>query len=266
MKKQMLSACSAVVALLLASCFEHTSTIRLEKDGGGTVTEETLLGAQASAMLAGLPAGDGQDPLSQMADPDKAAKSAAAMGEGVTVEKVEKIDKDGRKGGRVVYRFKDINTLKYTFGKSMSDAGEGMAPGAAEEKPADEPLQFTYKDGTLTLKRPEPKKEDMPEVPEGDDGEIDPQELAMAQGMFKDMKMALKLEIAPGIDETTATHVSGDTITIMEMEFGKLIADPEKFKKFTKLKPETPAEMEKALEGVEGVKFEAKEEVTVKVK
>src|SRR5690606_730959 len=128
MKKQMLSACSAVVALLLASCFEHTSTIRLEKDGGGTVTEETLLGAQASAMLAGLPAGDGQDPLSQMADPDKAAKSAAAMGEGVTVEKVEKIDKDGRKGGRVVYRFKDINTLKYTFGKSMSDAGEGMAP------------------------------------------------------------------------------------------------------------------------------------------
>lgn len=262
MKNPLISACSALVALLLASCFEHTSTIRLEKDGGGTVTEETILGAQASAMLAGLPAGDGQDPLSQMADPEKAAKAAAEMGEGVTVEKVEKIDKDGRKGGRVVYRFKDINSLRYTFGKSMSDTGG--APGA-EEKKADEPLKFTYKDGKLTLKRPDMKKAEQPELPEGAQ-EIDPQELAMAQGMFKDMKMALKLEIAPGIGETNASHVAGDAITIMEMQFDKLIADPEKFKKFSQLKPETPAEMEKALEGVEGVKFETKEEITVTVK
>lgn len=263
MKNPLISACSALVALLLPSCFEHTSTIRLEKDGGGTITEETILGAQASAMLAGLPSGDGEDPLSQMADPDKAAKAAAEMGEGVTVEKVEKIDKDGRKGGRVVYRFRDINTLKYTFGKSMSDTGDAM-PGA-EEKKADEPLKFTYKDGKLTLKRPDVKKAEQPELPEGAQ-EIDAQELAMAQGMFKDMKMALKLEIAPGIGETNATHVAGDTITIMEMQFDKLIADPEKFKKFSQLKPETPAEMEKALEGVEGVKFETKEELTVTVK
>ncbi len=264
MKRHLLTLCASALTLLLASCFEHTATIRLEKDGSGTITEETLLSAEVSAMLAGIPAGDGQDPLSQMADPDKAAKAAAAMGEGVTVEKVEKIDKDGRKGGRTVYRFKDINTVKYTFGKAMSDAGEGMAPPGAAEKPADEPVAFTYKDGTLTFKRPDPKKEDAPDA--GEDAEIDPQELAMAQGMLKDMRMSLKLEIAPGIAETDATHVAGDTIPIMDMEFAKLVADPEKFKKFSKLKPETPAEMEKALEGVEGVKFETKPEVTVKVK
>ena len=281
MKKIIHFAAAAVLALLTTSCLEHSATIRLNKDGSGTIVEETLFSAEASAMMAQMPAGDGQDPLAQFADAKKAAAAAAKMGEGVTVEKAEKIDKDGRKGGRVTYKFKDINQVKFAFGQAMSDAGKDMgppgAPGDAPDEgddalPENKPITFTYKDGTLTLVNPELKKEAKKPAAgkEGDapDGaeEPDAQAMAMMQGMFKDMRMALKIEIADGIAETDALHVKGDTVTLMDVAFGKLIADPANMKKLSSMQDSTPAEMAAAFKDIEGMEIETKEKVTVKVK
>jgi hypothetical protein len=266
MKKYLLLALSAVMALLSTSCFEHTATIRLEKDGSGTITEETLLGDQASAMLAQLPAQGGKDPLSMLSDKASAEKSAAKMGEGVTVEKAEKID-GAQKGGRIVYHFTDINKVKYSFGKSLSSAAQSMNPAGAEEKESDDPISFTYAGGKLTLKMPNPKLDPAKAKEKAEAAaQIGPEQLGAMKGAFKDMSMGLKLVVAPGIDKSTASHVDGNTVTLMEMKFAKLVEDPDKFLKFVKSQPETPAEMQKALEGVEGVKLETKEEVTVDVK
>lgn len=281
MKKYLNFACAALLALLTSSCLEHSATIRLNKDGSGTIVEETLFSAEASAMMAQMPAGDGQDPLAQFADAEKAAAAAKKMGEGVTVEKAEKIDKDGRKGGRVTYKFKDINQVKFAFGQAMSDAGKDMgppgAPGDAPDegdaaKPENKPITFTYKDGTLSLVNPELNKEakkpaagkegDAPDDAE----EPDAQAMAMMQGMFKDMRMALKIEIADGIAETDATHVKGNTVTLMDVAFGKLIADPANMKKLSSMQDSSPAEMAAAFKGIEGLEIETKEKITVKVK
>ena len=40
-----------LAALALPSCLQQATTIHLNKDGSGTLVEETTLGAQASAML-----------------------------------------------------------------------------------------------------------------------------------------------------------------------------------------------------------------------
>lgn len=281
MKKRLISVWAGLLALLTSSCLEHSATIRLNKDGSGTIIEETLFSAEASAMMAQMPAGDGQDPLAQFADADKAAAAAKKMGEGVTVEKAEKIDKDGRKGGRVTYKFKDINRVKFTFGQAMSDAGKEMGPPGAPGDAPDEgdagklenkPITFTYKDGTLTLVNPELKKEaKKPAAGKGGDApddaeEPDAQALAMMQGMFKDMRMALKIEIADGIAETDASHVKDGTVTLMDVAFGKLIADPANMKKLGSMQDSTPAEMAAAFKGVDGLEIETKEKITVKVK
>ena len=52
----------------------------------------------------------------------------------------------------MVYKFKDINQVKFTFGDAMSDAGKDMGPpGAAEKAEAEnKPITFSYKDGVLT--------------------------------------------------------------------------------------------------------------------
>lgn len=268
MKKSLNFLGAALLALFTSSCLEHTSTIRLNKDGSGTITEETVFSAEASAMMAAQ-GGAGPD----FADAKKADAAAAKMGAGVTVEKVEKIDKDGRIGGRVVYQFKDINTVKYAFGDSMSDAGKDMgppgAPGDAPDGPGDKPeappMTFKYEGGVLTMVNPEAKAKGDAEKP-AELEEPDPQSLAMMQGIFKDMKMSLKVEITGGIAETNATHVDGNTITLAEIAFGKLLANPEHLKKLNAMQDSGPAEIAAAFKDVEGLKIETKDTVTAKVK
>lgn len=269
--KKILSLFAVMMAMALTSCIEHNVVILLNKDGSGTITEETSFGAQAVAMMEQMAAMGGEaagDPLGDMVDEAEAKKKAATMGDGVTVSKVEKIDAGGRKGGRVVYAFEDINTVKFQFGDSVSDMGDGMKPpgGEAEKAPKEEPMTFVYKDNVLKLTNPGAGKDASPESGEEASDEMDEQGLEMAKQMMGDMKMSLKLEIPGGIAETNASHVDGNTVTFMEMEMGKLLEDPEKFKAFSKAKPETPAAMQEALKGIEGVKIETSDEVTVTLK
>ena len=266
MKKRLTSLPAALLALFTTACLEHEAVIKVNKVGSGTITEQTLFSAEASAMMdqmAALGGGAGKDPLSAMTDPESAAEAAKKLGEGVEVEKVEKLDKDGRKGGRVVYKFKDINKVAYTMGGSVSDAGKSMQPpGLPEEKKAEQkPMTFTYQDGVLTLDNPDNKPA---EGEKAEKPEIGEQELAMAQGVFKDMKMSFKLEFPGGIAESDATHVDGSTVTLAEMEFGKLASDPAKLKKLMEI--DEPAAAASAFKDVDGLKVETKEKVTVKLK
>lgn len=251
----------ALIALFgLSSCFQVDSTVRLKKDGSGTITEEVVLGAQMLAMMeqmAGLggEGADKKDPLDEMMTPEKAAESAKTKGEGVTVDKVEKINEGGRKGFRVVYKFTDINKLKVVMGQ------EGEAGAASKEQP----VTFTYADGKLTIKNPEPKKAE--DAGEAKEGELNnPEMMAQAKEMFKDMRVVSKLVIEPGIAKTNATYVQGDTITLADIDFGKIVANEKGMEALKKLDPQDPAKFQEAIKGIEGVKFEAQREVTVDLK
>ena len=277
---------AAALALGLSSCLEIHETVTLKKDGSGTIVEETVLGAQLSAMMqmAALQGGGGAAP--EMFGEEAAKKRAEKFGKGVTVAKVEKINQEGKSGSRVTYQFTDINTvsLDMSDGASSLSAMSPMGAQAAEEKPAGvKPITFSYKDGLLTISNPQPKKEaldaakdaakdatEKAETPAAEDdaeaGAEAAQMQAMAMQMMKDMKMSAKVVIEPGIAETNATHHSGDTITLMQMDMGKLMANPEVMKELQGLDIKNPDELEKKLKTIEGVKGEEKESVTVKLK
>ncbi|WP_367870287.1 hypothetical protein [Luteolibacter sp. Populi] len=265
MKKVLGLISMALLALLTTSCFEQKAVIRLNKDGSGTITETTLLSAEASAMLDSIPAGaGGEDPLSKMADKEQAAANAKKIGEGVEVVKSAKIDKDGKKGVEVVYSFKDINKVSFTMGGSMAESAKAMNPAAAAKETEQKPVTFKYADGVLTLANPPNKPVEKPaDAPKP---EIGPQELEMAKGMFKDMRMSFKVEFADGLAETNASHVEGNTITIADIQFAKLMEDPEKLKKLMELNDEGPAAAAALFKDTPGIKVESKEELTVKLK
>lgn len=267
MKKIFTILTAALLALFSTSCFEQTAVIRLNKDGSGTITETTLLGAEASAMLEGMSAqGGGEDPLAKMTDEKLTTAYAKKLGEGVEVEKAGKVEKNGKKGVEVVYKFKDINKVSFTMGGSMVEATKAMAPEGADVKTPDQkPVTFKYADGVLTLANPQNKPAAKPEGAEKAP-EIDPAQLEMAKGMFKDMRMSFKLEVADGIAETNATHVEGNNVTLMDIEFAKLVEDPAKLKKMMELNDEGPAAAAALFKDTPGVKVETKEEFTVKVK
>lgn len=274
---------AAVLALGLSSCLEVHETITLKKDGSGTIVEETILGAQASAMMQ-MAALQGGGEAPDMFGEDSAKKRAEKFGKGVTVAKVEKINENGKTGARVTYQFTDINTvtLDMSDGASSLSAMSPDAAAAADEKAGDtQPFQFSYKDGQLTITNPKAKKEDADAAKEAlkdaaakadtpaaeeDAGAEAAQMQAMAMQMMKDMKMSAKVVIEPGIAETDATHHEGNTITLMEMDMGKLMANPEVMKQMQGLNIQDPEALEKKLKGIDGVKGEEKEKVTVKVK
>ena len=275
MKNKLLLLASAITALLLPSCFQHETTITLNKDGSGTLVEESRLGAQMLAMMSQMAEGLGgggenaQDPLKEMFSEDKAKKRATELGEGVTFEKSEPVAVNGSKGAKVTYRFKDINTLKVRSGDGMKNMSPGPgAPGLDEAAKKEDPVTFAYQDGKLTVKLPQPKKDG--EKPADESAEKpdmeNPEAMEMMKQMFADMKMGIKLVIAPGIAETTATHKEGDTITLMEMDFGKLVQNPEHLKKMAAMDQQDPTAAMEALKGIDGVKFEAKPEITVTLK
>lgn len=264
MKKLFRTLAAAFLSLFATSCFEQNAVIRLNKDGSGTITETTLLSPEASAMLEGM--GNGRDPLGKMADKEAAAAYAKKIGEGVEVQSAGKITRGERAGVEVVYRFKDINTVKFTMGGSMAEAAKSMAPAGIPqpEQPEQQPATFKYADGVLTLMNPGNKPtegEAPPELPEVND-----QQIAMAKGMFKDMKMGFSLEFPGGIEETNATHSEGNTVTMADIDFGKFVEDPADLKKLMAANEQGPAAAAAAVKDIPGVKVETKEEFTVKLK
>lgn len=274
MKRLALPFASLLAALALPSCLQQATTLHLNKDGSGTLVEETTLGAQMSAMLGGIGGGlggaDAKDPLKEMASPDKAKARAATLGAGVTVQKVEAIEANGNKGARTTFHFADINKLKLSAGSSLQDAMPKM-PGAAEAEPAKaSPTTFKYADGLLTITNPDtdqalppaaaPAKD--PGVPDLNNEQMEP----LMKQMMGDMKISLKLVIEPGIATTNATHVDGNTVTLMEMDMGKVMENPGAIKKLQGMDQKDPAKTMEALKDFKGVKAETQKQITIKLK
>ena len=260
MKKYILTLPLIALSLLASSCLQHHVEISLNKDGSGIITEETSFGAQMLAMLGQAPGGADEAIAGMIAEAKAtSAKKAAVMGEGVTLKSVEPIKDGGRKGTVVTYAFKDINKLKYEAG---GEIGGGMGGEEEEIVAPENPIQFSYKDGTLTMVNEEPEKDGAEEPAEGGDEEMSDQELAMAKQMMGDMRISIKLNFPGGIAKTNASHVDGNKVTIMDMPMGKLLENPEKFKELNKAQPETPAEMIKILDGVEGVVIEPESKIS----
>ena len=269
MKRLVLALASTVIALVLPSCLQSETTIHLQKDGSGTLTEQTTYGARMLAMLAQMSAVGGttvKDPLADLSSPEKAKARAATLGPGVTVEKSVPYESGGNKGATVTYHFTDINKLTISPGDSMRSLSP-MAAGAPAT-PA-KPVAFTYTGGTLTVTMPAPPATaatpETPSVPGMPDMES-PQMQAMMKQMLADMKMSFKLVIEPGIAETDATHHDGNTITLMDLQMAKLLEKPETLKKLSKAPKQDPAAALEFIKGLDGVKMETKQQISISVK
>ncbi len=265
MKRVFLLFSAALSALLLPGCLQSETTIHLNKDGSGTLVEQTTLGIHTLSMLSGSGSGFGGDERAKLFSPEKSKAKAATMGEGVTFEKSEPLTVGANKGARTTYRFTDINKLTISPGDGMKDLSPmgAQAAEAAKQKP----VAFNYTGGTLTITMPEPEKPDAgePAADAAPDLAGNSEMEGMMKEMLADMKMSFKLVVEPGIAETDASHRDGNTITLVEMEMGKLLDKPVTFKKLTAAGNNDTAAAMEALKGIEGVKMETKPKVTVKV-
>lgn len=259
----------AAACSFLTSCFQNEITVRLNKDGSGTLIEETSFGAKAVEMFtqfAQMGGGAAKDPLAELASEENAKARAAKIGEGVTLEKVEATSKDGGKGAKLTYHFTDINKIKVIPNDGLQKAMPQMPGQPAPEESKNAPITFKYVGDKLTVQLPEPKKmdnagKDAPATPQ-----LDAEQEKQMKEMFNGMKMTVKLVIEPGISSSTASHVDGNTVTLVDMDFGKMMAEPGAMQKMAALGKSDPNDAMEEMKKFDGVKIETKREVEISVK
>ncbi|MGA3086713.1 MAG: hypothetical protein ABSE95_18310 [Thermodesulfobacteriota bacterium] len=172
-------------------------------------------------------------------------------------------------GYKAIYAFKDINTLKV----NQNPGNKTKKPGAGEENPAkEENILFKFVKGpvsTLTVTMPKNKEGKEVEVPKGEvqkKGEADPKAAEMAKTFLKDMGIRIALEIDGTILKTNATYRKKSELTIVDLNFGKLIENKNVFEKVIAADPKTIEEAKELIKGIEGLKMEMANPIVVDFK
>ncbi|NNE91310.1 MAG: hypothetical protein HKN23_06655 [Verrucomicrobiales bacterium] len=282
----------AIGALFLSSCIQHSTVVRVRKDGSGEIFARYYFSPTLMGMMGGLAAGLG-DPNAapaEVPDPSKPnledlKSEAAAYGEGVRYVRHETgKNKDQWDGYTVVYEFDDINKVELNSDAAMQKfenmGGDAAAEAVAEAEAAQEEagaesgkVSFEMADGVLKIKT-NMGSAGMGDFQDQGGDQLPPgtkpsQMMAGMAGMFQGMRMGYYIRIDGGIAETNATHVAdANLITMSDIDFVKMITDPD-FAAFVDEAAENPdsvtEESTKAvMEKIEGARVEMQEEVTVK--
>lgn len=273
-----------LISLFLVGCFEVTTVVKVKQDGSGTIEQRILMGPTMVMMMqmaqqsmqeaqkglrpeAARPSSPRSQPEGKapqkfsLFNEDSLRKRAAAMGPGAAFVSAQSIKEGEREGFTVTYKFVDVERLKLNLNpmEDVPTSGEGVK-GMSKNQ---EPIKFALIKGsskTLLIKMPEQEfkprsgeKERMQEAkPQADSA----QNLAAMQMFLKGFRFSMSVEVEGKIVETNATFSEGTKVTLMEIDFDKLLEDPEKFQKLSLLNPQSLEEAKALLKDVLGIKME----------
>jgi hypothetical protein len=286
-----------LILLSFLGCIQVDTLIKVKSDGSGTIEETVMMSKEMvqmmegmmKQMMEGMAEGieeAGNKPSEKKPEQEQAMESfdlfdeaklkqeAGDMGEGVTYVSGKKISTDTFEGFEAVYAFADINKLKLNQNPSDNMPSDPSQSGS-EEKEEYVTFQFTKgKPATLSVKLPEdepdkkedaPKPEEMPEL-SAEEQQQAAMMLQQMKSMFKGMKIAMAIEVEGNVVETNATHVDGSRVTIMELDFGKLLEMPEKLMEFSQLEPDSVEDAKAFMKDIPGFKVDMNKELTIKFK
>ncbi|MCK5707106.1 MAG: hypothetical protein KAI43_05585 [Candidatus Aureabacteria bacterium] len=272
-----------LLAVFFNGCMSSNTIIKVKPDGSGTIEETVLMGKQfvqqmkamMGQMKAQMPEGQDQGSapteMFNLYNIEKIKAKAKDLGEGVTYVESSEVVNETHEGYKAVYAFTDINNLKF----NQNPGGNVPSGPGGTSNPNNEYVTFNFTKGDpslLVIIPPKDNGENEAEIEENvaedtsDAPEPGEAEMAQMKQMFDGMKIALYLEIDGEIVKTNATHVDKNRITIMEMDFGELIQNAEKFKEYAKAKPKTVEESKELMKDMPGIKIDLNEKMEVQFK
>jgi hypothetical protein len=266
---------------LLGGCIDVEKVVTIKPDGSGSVTETVVLTREAIASLKQIggqltarpgvaskakPAEDGF----QLLDEKKLRAAARSMGKNVTLLSAKKISTPKGEGYTAIYGFTDIADLKLDQNPLQSmvkiDAGDeerGVeSPDGKKDEERAENITFDFTKGVparLVVRLPREVATET--VPRAEDD--DPMSEQMVQQMLKDMRVRISIRAEGTITETDAEFHHNAQVTLMEIDFNKLLASPAKLKSLIRARPRTFQETKELLKNVEGAKVETKSAVRI---
>lgn len=248
-----------IIAAGSTGCLRSTTTIDLKADGSGTIVQETAVSTQALGMLQGMAGANAKagDKPPQLFGEEQARKAATTMG--VTFVSGEPIKTGELEGYRARYSFTDISkvSVKMDQGADNLTAGDTRKP----------PFAFGFSQApaasTLTIQMPEqaPGSAGGMPLPGAATSEGEKAQAAQALAMMKMMMRGLYVDVALNVDgrviKTNAPYVEGSRVTLMQIDFDKLINNDAAMQKLLTIKDV------KGLAGIPGLKIVADPKVTV---
>lgn len=225
-----------VIVAVLAGCFSSSWTIRLKNDGSGTIRMEYKMDKQVMAMLQGMGGGEADvpDTSEEFLNESDLDELAVAMGPGVRFVSAEPLPENEQSFGyTAVFEFDDINTLAIDPMEGAPQSSDDGMEGEDEEPP----FTFQFKRGAtseLIVFMDQEDDEDDFEDEEFDESEAEQQQneqmAEMMKPYFRSMSFDVKIEFEGSIRDTNATYRDGNTVTLVDMDMGKIVDDDALFK------------------------------------
>jgi hypothetical protein len=219
-----------LLAVTCTACLRSTTVVSIRPDGTGTIVQETGMSAQALAMMQSMAAGGAEQKQGvppEIFGEEQAKKAAATMG--VTFLSGEAIKTADMEGYRARFSFDDVRKLQM---KMNQDPTAGLATG---KDASDPPFGFGFErrgeSAILTITMPDETPAGIPGLGAGMGGSAgtSPEQNAQAVQMMKMMMQGLFVDISIDIDgrivKTNAPYVDGSRLTLLQLDFDKLMAD-----------------------------------------
>ena len=268
-------ALAALAAAAVSGCIQSSTIIKMKPDGSGNIEQTMTMSAEAVAQFSALAAmGDDKDKkagkggIDDLFSEKEARDAAAKMGQGVTFVSSQKIDTPDRKGLKAIYAFTDIRKLSLDEMKSPNMGDAAGAAGAPAAK--DPPMTFDFKqlpggNGLLTINQSSVDKalktgDAKPAAKDAVDTKMAEQGLEMAKAFMKGMKIDVLIQV-PRVVKTNSPYVEGTTVTLLSMDFDKVLADPKALERMNGLT--TLADTKAALKDFKGIKINLEPQVTI---
>lgn len=262
--KYVLAALAAVV--LLSGCLQSRTVINVNADGSGTVEETFLMQRDVVQMLSSM--GEGEE--FSLLDRDELERGAGDLGDGVSLQSAEEMSTDWGSGYRAVYTFDDINTLRVNQNPS-DDVPSGGAEMGGEQPSAVEYIRFTMTRGrpaTLEIVMPEPEGEEMEpaeEMPEEMEApELSEEDMQGLASLYTDMRISVDVVVNGRIVDTDATHRDGNRVTLVDMDFNRILEQPDVMRRLARQEAGSISEVEQLVNDIPGIKAELKRRVQVR--
>jgi hypothetical protein len=191
-------------------------------------------------------------------------EAATKYGDGVVFVSSKPIKTADRVGRVAIYQCADISTLRIDQKPQTGDM-----PGASSSKTKEEVLFRFAKQpsGTsqLTVVFPESKfeeaRKDATTDKDGNKKPVDPAQLEMMKKLFDGLKVAIDVDVLGTIVKTNSPYVQGSRVTLLEMDFGQLLANDQLMSQIGE--PGSIEEAKQMLKDVKGFKVTLDREVTI---
>ncbi len=271
-----------IICAVLSGCIQDDMIIHLKPDGSGTIEETVKLSNAVMESFQNIAnqmsQGDAiskenpqvQDPVASMIKEARARETQ--YGPGVKFVSAIPVKTETMSGYKVIYSFKDINTLRIN---QNPESKTGQPVGKDDKPKRDEMIRFKLtkdKVSTLTITMPEGENEikngpadNVKQVNQSQPAQQnpDPNATEMTKMIFKDMSVKIILDVEGTILKTNATYHDKAQLTLLDMQFGKIIENPKIFEKLNIAQPGTIEEMKAQVKEIPGLKIEMNNPVEV---